>query len=220
MANDGAAGGGLFGLFPQDTNDDALSYLSEKYGQTFSYLGPWGDSMSGTRSFLASCEALPGQRILVQVENFRDEGSRTVRDNYLACLYAGETEDFLRSCAQETVGSVNLFYEPALLPLAADLPADATFERFLAEGGAFLSVTMELRPSEWQNEEQARALIQRIADSGVSCSLNLIALPEEQFGTLSREELKTRISTRDFVRYAMASCSGGSCKLNFREGSA
>ena len=204
MANEGAAGGGLFGLFPQNTNDYALSYLSEKYGQTFSYLGPWGDSMSGTRSFLASCEALPGQRILVQVENFRDEGSRTVRDNYLACLYA----------------SVNLFYEPALLPLAADLPADASFERFLAEGGAFLSVTMELRPSEWQNEEQARALIQRIADSGVSCSLNLIALPEEQFGTLSREELKTRISTRDFVRYAMASCSGGSCKLNFREGSA
>lgn len=220
MANDSAAGGGLFGLFPQNTNTYALNYLSDKYGQAFSYLGPWGDSMTGTRSFLASCDTLPGQRILVQVKDFKDKDNRVVLDNYLACRYAEDTVDFIRACAKDTLGAVNVYYEPALLPLSADLPADATFERFLSEGGTYLSMTVEVKASAWQNEEQARAFAERVANTGVSGSLNLIAVKDEQFGTLTWDQLKDKIALRDYARYALASCSEGSCRLSYREGTA
>ena len=64
------------------------------------------------------------------------------------------------------------------------------------------------------------ALIQRIADSGVSCNLNLIGVPDELFGTLSKDELSNMVAAREYARFSLASCTEGSIKLSVEEGKA
>lgn len=219
MANENSTGTG-YKSAPKDTSAFALNVLKEKYGESFQYLGPWGSSMGGTQEFLASCDSLPGQRILVGVENYKDADTRSVSDNYLACRYAQETEDYLRRCAEETIGSARVFYSPAMLTLSPSLPADLSFERFLAESGVYLGAIIAVKASEFQNEEQARALIRKIADSGVECNLNIIALPDEVFDTLSEEEIGSRIRTANYVRFARASCRDGAVELKYKEGAA
>ena len=176
--------------------------------------------MGKNYQFLATCDGLPGQQILVCVENFRDKNARSVSDNVLACRYARETEDYLRRCAEDTVGGCRIFYSPAMKPLSSSLPADLSFERFLSESGATVSATFEFRASDFQTEEQARALAQRIADSGVRANLTFVAFPDELYGTLNAEQLRSRVATGDYVRYASAACRNGSVDLSFREGAA
>jgi hypothetical protein len=218
MANENT--GGFLNLPPKDTSEYALSALKEKYGMEFRYLSPWSSSMGKNHQFLATCDGLPGQKILVCVENFRDKNARSVSDNVLACRYAQETEDYLRGCAEDTVGSCRIFYSPAMKPLPSSLSADLSFERFLSESGVTVSATFEFKASDFQTQEQARVLAQRIADTGVRANLTFIAFPDELFGTMDTEQLKTKVATGDYVRYASAACRNGSVELSFREGAA
>ena len=76
----------------KDVNEAALEQMERRYGEKFTYEGPYGNSMGGTRQFMASCESLDGL-VLVEAENFR-KGPVTYRDNYLAVQYREETEEF------------------------------------------------------------------------------------------------------------------------------
>ncbi len=216
MANDKA--GFTFGLPPLDTVDFAQAALKEKYGEEFRYLGAWGSALDDDKKFLVSCDSLPGQRILVRVSNFRDKNKRSVSDNVLTCRYAQETEDFLKNCAEETIGSARVFYEPSMQALNSSLPTDLPFERFLSESGVFLGATIEVKGSEFLTEEQARCLIQRIADSGVRCNLDIVALPDQVFGTLSRDEVRRCVKSCQYVHFAAVSCENGVIEVNFRGG--
>ena len=219
MANDMIARTG-YKASPKDTTSFALNALQEKYGETFQYIGPWGSSLGGTQEFLASCDSLPGQRILVSVEHYKDTETRTVSDNYLACRYAQETEDYLLRCAQENLGSARVFYSPTMLTLSADLPADASFERFLAESGVYVGAIIEVKASEFRGEEQARAMIQQISGSGAECNLNIVALPDEVFGTLDRDAIRSRIRTGAYVLFAEVSNHAGTVSIDLKEGTA
>ena len=218
MANDNTTGTFNLKLAPRDTAVFALDDLHARYGENFQYLGPWGSSMDGSRELLVSCDSLPGQRILVHVSNYRDTDARSVSDNYLACFYAQETEAFLKTCAEETIGSARIIYTPTMLPLPASLPANLPFDLFLSESGVFLSFTVEVKASDLQSEEQARALVQRYADSGAAFHLNIVSVPDDVFGTLSRDELFDRIDQRDYARYVIASCEDGSIRFELKEG--
>ena len=210
---------GSFSIFPpRDTTEFALSVLKEKYGMEFQYLSPWNNSMGDTRRFLASCDSMPGQKILVSVENFRDKNARSVSDNVLACRYVQETEAFLRRCAEDTLGSGQVFYSPSMRVLPSSLPADLSFERFLADSGVLLPATIVLKASDFQTEDQALVLAQLIADSGVSANLNFFAVPDELYGTLDLEQLKIKIAVNDFACFASAVCRNGTVDLSFEEG--
>lgn len=203
---------------PKDTTEYALAAMKEKYGEEFQAIGPWGSVLGKDWKLLLSCESLPDQEILVVVENYRDTDTRSIRDNYLACLYAQETEAFLRSCAEETIGSANVSYLPSLVPLDASLPASLPFDRFLSESGVFISAMIEVKASDFQSEEQARALIERIAESGVECNLNIIGVSDLAFGSLTEDDLKDRSASGQYSLYALAYCKDGAIELSVKEG--
>jgi hypothetical protein len=76
-------------------NDIALAHMEQKYGEKSEYAAPWGDSMSETREFIARCDSLQDQDILVQIENYRQK-EKIFRDNYLAVKYRENTITFFR----------------------------------------------------------------------------------------------------------------------------
>ncbi|MDE5590689.1 MAG: hypothetical protein K2J60_16375 [Acetatifactor sp.] len=119
----------------QNSNDAALQYMEQKYGEKFEYVAPWGDSMTGNHELLVSCESLTGKDILVKISNYKSE-NRVFQDNYLAVKYCEETVGFLSQCANEVFGDSKIDYNVAKHALSPELPADASFEEYFADEGA------------------------------------------------------------------------------------
>ena len=55
----------------RNANELALSYMEKKYGEPFVCAAPYGNSLSGTKEILVTCDSLADQKVLVQVENYK-----------------------------------------------------------------------------------------------------------------------------------------------------
>lgn len=182
----------------QNANELALAYLEEKYGEPFYYSAPYGDSMTGTRSLLVTCNSFPDQQLLVQVEGFKTN-QKVFLDNYLAVKYQSETIDFLHACISEHYPNANIFYEAPLVCQSANLSAAASFEEFLADGRAKLIVMLEVNASEFTGPESINEIVTQITESCNHMTLTVIVVDDSLFGTMDRSELNNRISHRDYV---------------------
>jgi len=180
-------------------NTMALSHMEQKYSEKFEYSGPWGNSLSGTREFLVTCESLSNQSILVQIENFNQE-ARVFRDNYLAVKYQAETIEFFQNASINVFNETTVFYDVFKDGLSPDLPANAKLSEFLADTRVPLIIMIEVRASEFVSEEQAEKVAQLIAASGACFYLTIVAVEDSSFGTFDRESLGEQIAMRHFVR--------------------
>lgn len=197
-------------------NEAALAQMERKYGEKFTYAGPYGDSMSGTRQFMASCASLDGL-VLVEAENFR-KGPVTYRDNYLAVRYRAETETFLRGCAEAEFGEAKVTYEVRPLALSEDLPANADLEQYLMEGGVPLSFIIEVKEGDFTAEDQVLHTAERIAGSGAQFYMTLMVMEKEDYGTMDRKELNSAISHGGFVHCAKVEELGEGIQMRWLEG--
>lgn len=200
----------------KDVNEAALEQMERRYGEKFTYEGPYGNSMGGTRQFMASCESLDGL-VLVEAENFR-KGPVTYRDNYLAVQYREETEEFFRACAGEEFGEVKVSYAVRRIALSGDLAADASFEQYLAEGGVPLSVYIGVKESAYSSEEQIRRMAERIGASGAEFYMSLLVLEDGAFAALEALELERTQGEKSYVRCAAVEELGGDVQIRWVEG--
>jgi hypothetical protein len=185
----------------RNINDAALSYMEQKYGEEFEYAAPWGNSMSGTHELIVSCASLPGQEIVVQIENYKRD-DKVFRDNYLAVKYRQQTADFVNDCAVEVFGRATIFYEAANDGLSSSLPADASFDEFLADTRVPLGVMIEVKASDLSSREQAEKVAKLIAERSAGFYLTLVAVDDDVYGALDRKSLNERIPSRQFVECA------------------
>ena len=198
-----------------DINQQALKYLEEKYGEEFTYAAAYGSSTSGTREFYATCDSLPGQRVLVQVENFQEE-TRIFRDNYLAVKYQQQTIDYLREQVTAGYPSVNIFYEANTEGL--DLPADADFAQYLREGSAKLIVMLELKASEVTDTARMDEIAAEIAKACNYITLTIVVVNDEMFGTMDRGELGDCLSTGQCVKWGKYYIQNGQIQTDWHGG--
>lgn len=192
----------------QNVNSAALEYMEQKYGEKFEYAGPWGDSLSGTHELFVKCASLPEQKILVQVENYK-QADKVFRDNYLAVKYQPETMEFIDDCAIKVFGQATIFYDVADDGLSPDLPANALFEEFLADAGVPLVIMVEAKTSNFSVDEQAEDLAKLIAANGTSFYLSVVIVDDSAYGTYDRKALNEQIALRQFVRCAKITSIGG-----------
>lgn len=198
-----------------NANELALAYLEEKYGETFYFSAPYGDSMTGTRSLLATCNSFPDQHIVVQIENFKGD-DKVFRDNYLAVKYQAETIDFLRSCVSDVYPNNNIYYNVSKTCQSANLSADSSFEEYLADGRAELIMMLELKASEFTGTEPFNDIISRITESCNHMTLTVVVVDDSIFGTLDRAGLNKRISHRDYVAQATVYIDSDGVKIDWR----
>lgn len=199
----------------KDVNDVALEQMERKYGEKFTYEGPFGDSMSGTRQLLVSCASLDGL-VLVEVENFR-KGPEIYRDNYFAVRYREETETFLRQCAEEEFGEVKVSYIVRQIALSEDLPADASFEQYLAGGGVPLSFYIGVKESGYTSKEQVQRMAERIGASGAEFYMSFLVLKDGAFDALDASDLEQTQSKKNYVRCATVNGLGRSVQIRWLE---
>lgn len=185
----------------EKVNDLALKYLEEKYEEKFEYSSPAGISMSGTRSFYATCASLGEESVLVQIDNYKDKENRVFRDNYLAVKYRSRTSEFLEECASEKFSQAKVFLNIGFMALSPDIPASASFEDYLADSDCYLSVLIGVKQSDFTNREQLSTAASAISNAcgGRSLSILIIVVKDSEFETLDEKALEEKSMKDDFV---------------------
>lgn len=195
-----------------NANELALAYMEEKYGEPFTYLAPWGNSMSGNREILVTCASLPEQQILVQVENFKSDEA-IYRDNYHAVKYQEEVINFFQTTAAETFGTVNAFYVPSKQGLSADLPADASFENYYADASTVLPVMLEISNSNFTDASAIESYLNTISDVKGRISVSFVVVQDDIFGTLDHNGLHDLIVKKQEVYSALGTILNGTVQV-------
>ena len=198
-----------------NVNDVALLRMEEKYGEKFEYVRPWSDSMSGTRQFMAKCDSLPGQEVLVQIENFRDKENQIYRDNYLAVKYREQTAAFFHDCATSVFGEANIYYEVANDGLSPDLSADATLQEFLADTRVTAIAIIEVKQSSFNADEQTEKVAELIAQSGINYQMMVVVMDDSVFGTFDQKALGKELSLSRFIHCAEIIRRDGNTKIRW-----
>ena len=196
-----------------NANELALAYMEEKYGETFTYLAPWGNSMSGTREILVTCDSLPGQQILVQVENFKTE-QKIYRDNYHAVKYQDEVIDFFKTTAADTFGAVNVFYTPSKIGVSTDLPADASFDAYYSDAATVLPVTIEIAGSRFTDSSAIENYLYSISQTQGHISISFIVVQDDIFGTLDENGLFDLVTQKNEVYSTLGTILNGTVQVD------
>lgn len=202
----------------QNSNDAALEYMEQKYGEKFEYVAPWGNSMSGDHELIVTCESLAGKDILVKISSYRDE-DRVFQDNYLAVKYGEETASFLNQCANEVFGESKVYYNVAKRALSIGLSADASFEEYLADEAGHLSAYIAVRASSFTAKEQAA----KVTDSILSAcgagylSIMLTVVEDVEYESLDEDMLEEKIVLRKFVHCARLTKENDDVQLEWLE---
>lgn len=193
-----------------------LKYMQEKYGEEFTHVAPYGDSMSGTKEFLVTCASLPGEEILVQIENYRTDDP-VFRDNYLAVKYQSQVIDMLKKSAATQGANVNVHYEARKDGQSENLPITATFEDFLLDGRAEAIAAIEIKASEYVDRNQIEQFCQNCAANNSNMYLLVVVVHDEVFGSMSRSELDSFVSTGKCVTSMSAYIREGTVKFDWHD---
>ena len=202
----------------QNSNDAALEYMEQKYGEKFEYVAPWGNSMTGTHELIVTCESLAGKDILVKISNYKNE-NRVFQDNYLAVKYCKETTDFLNQCANKVFGDAKVYYNVAKKALSTELSADASFEEYLADEEGYISAYIAVRVSSFTAKEQAANVTEPIlsACGAEYLSVLLVVVEDAEYELLDGDTLGEKVVLRQFVHCARLTKEGSDVQLEWLE---
>lgn len=198
------------------TNDLALAYLEEKYGETFTYAAPWGNSMTGNREFLTTCDSLPGQAVLVQVENFKDD-EPTYKDNYLEVKYLIDTTEYFRDAAAEVFGDAIVHYEASKLSLSSDLSKYTPFDSFYQHPTTYMVVYLEIKQSNYTSPDQFALLFSKLKESQGQIKVRVIVVKDDIYGTLDTNALNLLPYEGKAIADAFAETENGSFQFDLSE---
>ena len=175
----------------EGVNEMALEYLEEKYGEKFEYAAPTGASYTGTRSFLAKCESFGENRVLVEIENFKDEENRVIRDNYLAVKYEDEMSDYLSDLANEQFGECKVWHGNNHTS-SADLPANASFDEFLKDPNNQLYGWIVVKKSDYNDRSQLTEILETITSecAAEDISMSVVVLDDLKYAECNSEKAR------------------------------
>ena len=171
----------------QNINDAAIKYMENKYGEKFEYSEPYGNSMTGTRELLVTCASLPNQKILVQVENYK-QSNKIYRDNLIAIKFRQQTVDFIQDCADKQFGEAKVFYDVARDGLSPNLSANASFNEYLSDARVTLNISIRTKASLFTSEKQAIQLADALAAYGTHFITVLSSVSDEDYGKSNENE--------------------------------
>lgn len=192
----------MFNKPKENVNDLALKYLEHKYNESFEYKQPAGNSMTGTRNFIASCSGHGD--VLVQVDNFKDSGNRVFRDNHIAVKYEEKTRDFIKEIFDKEFTESKVFYSAAEKVLSEDLPGGATFEQFLADPESHISAVIAVKSNEYSGNDQFKAIAEKVstscAASWIGCHIHVV--DDSEFDNFNKDTHEATVLAGKYTKYA------------------
>lgn len=200
----------------QNANELALLHMQEKYGEEFTYGAPWGNSMTGTREFLAFCNSLPGKPVLVQIEDFKSD-TPVYKDNYLEVKYQQDVQDYFKNIAADVFSDAIVHYEPSRLSVSDNLTKDTSFAAFYGDSTTFLVVYVEVNETNYSSEAQFADFFSRLAGSEGDVMVSVIVVKDEVYGTLKQSDLNLLTHRKEDVASAYAEMKNGQFQFDLPE---
>lgn len=200
----------------QSVSELALEYLEQKYGEKFEYSAPAGSSYTGTITFLATCESFGNNRVLVQIENYKDAENRIVKDNYIAVKYKDNLREFFEQSADEEFGSSKIFCSSTARTLSPELSSNASYEDYLKCKDGLISTVIGLPESGYKDAEQFKRLSDKISNTLLcdEISILFIVVDDDTFESADEDELRNISLTKSGVAHARIDRYNGETKMD------
>lgn len=124
-----------------NTEKKMVSYMEEKYGETFTYIGPKGGQLgSTTAKAWVKCERFPEAKILVA--SYEKAGRNVVYDdNYMAFLLHEDAYEAIDAIVRQVFSDYQLFFSVPDATFEAD-PASYGLEDYLEDTHTDLAITL------------------------------------------------------------------------------
>lgn len=161
-------------------------YLEDKYGETFEYSSPWGNSLYGDHELFVACDSLDSS-IYVLVKDYR-ETTRTFHDNYVAVMYEAQTEQFMRDCIREFFSDFHLYYDTPFEPCADDLNKQSTFEEYISDQTYVMHISVAVPIDSIENREQILKMAERLGSYGTRFRLMFSAQEIIDYNSVTGDE--------------------------------
>lgn len=161
-------------------------YLEDKYGETFEYSSPWGNSLYGDHELFVTCDSLDSS-IYVVVKDYR-ETTRTFHDNYVAVMYEQQTEQFMRNCIGEFFSDFHLYYDTPFEPCADDLNKQSTFEEYISDQTYVIHISVAVPIDSIENREQILKMAEKLGSYGTRFRLMFSAQEITDYNSITGDE--------------------------------
>lgn len=161
-------------------------YLEDKYGETFEYSSPWGNSLYGDHELFVTCDSLDSS-IYVVVKDYR-ETTRTFHDNYVAIMYEEQTEQFMRDCIGEFFNDFHLYYDTPFEPCADDLNKQSTFEEYISDQTYVMHISVAVPIDSIENREQILKMAEKLGSYGTRFRLMFSAQEIVDYNSVTGDE--------------------------------
>lgn len=161
-------------------------YLEDKYGETFEYSSPWGNSLYGDHELFVTCDGLDSP-IYVLVKDYR-ETTRTFHDNYVAVMYEEQTEQIMRDCIGEFFSDFHLYYDTPFEPCADDLNKQSTFEEYISDQTYVMHISVAVPIDSIENREQILKMAEKLGSYGTRFRLMFSAQEIADYNSVTGDE--------------------------------
>ena len=156
-------------LGKMDFKNEALAYMEEKYGETFTWESPV-DGMFGREeaSGYVSCSSFPGEKIMVS--GIQEGEVHTFSDNYLEYLFNEEATQTLQNLIDGKV-ECRIICKPSQTPRNIDYREDITVMEYLQIGGVLANVIFPEAPAD--RDAAMEQIRQLLWEQGISANMSV-----------------------------------------------
>ena len=155
-----------------------LTYMEEKYGESFSPLGPFNGQF-GKEYVMLEVKSQTGPQEGILVRRIPTKGQECYQDNYLAFILKEDLEKRIKEAAEQTLGKCRVNYRVPELVFPADFSTDMTAEEFLVNPLSMVKVVIEPEEIRKDPEEMADAFLKSMKERGY-CVGGAILFPDGQ----------------------------------------
>ena len=179
--------------------EEALSYLQEKYNENFQWIEPAGGHFGSSRkSGYVSSSSLPGEKILVTGERGNLE---TFKDNYMAHLLNDEASSKLQEIASSVDAQWRVFCKPKEVGLS--IGKNTTAMEYLQQGGGL--VRLFVNNSDWESirDDQMEAFRKALWREKIYANITVNALPQNTLAGITFENYEQYLNKNGQGRFIM-----------------
>lgn len=182
---------------PKNVIDEALDYLEQKYGISFQYSAPYGDSLSGDKSFHAIAGDLGEEDpVVVKILNYKTE-AWTVQDNYYNIKFRDQIRSYLQETAESIWGTAYVLHKTNRVTVQGDLSGNATFEEWLREAKSTIEFNLIVPESAFQDELQIQTYARQLATDGLYYNGHVVVAPDEIAASMDNEAFSDFYASKD-----------------------
>ena len=168
---------GVSGCMEKETLEEQMvSYMEEKYGDSFSYVRPWGSSLGQKHICrVLQSDRYPGQDVLVSCSG--EDGKMVFHDSYPALEFQPLAAEKMQEACEETWPGLQVRTEqvPALRVLTDELGEDPALEDYTAwqYNGDYYNIFVDIPADEEKGKEDAERLRQTLESRNMAARMYL-----------------------------------------------